>query len=73
MLQFHGSEDYIASEELISSVNIAVALKKPLLIKGEPGTGKTMLAEVLESQLPFAGVLLKKTEDLRQVKGQYVY
>lgn len=73
MLQFHGSEDYIASEELISSVNIAVALKKPLLIKGEPGTGKTMLAEVLEGQLPFAGVLLKKTEDLRQVKGQYVY
>lgn len=73
MLQFHGSEDYIASEELISSVNIAVALKKPLLTKGEPGTGKTMLAEVLEGQLPFAGVLLKKTEDLRQVKGQYVY
>lgn len=36
MLQFHGSEEYIASDELIRSVNIAAALKKPLLLKGEP-------------------------------------
>ena len=41
MQQFHGSDEYIASDELIRSVNIAAALKKPLLIKGEPGTGKT--------------------------------
>ena len=40
MQQFHGSDEYIASDELIRSVNIAAALKKPLLIKGEPGTGK---------------------------------
>lgn len=45
MLQFHGSEEYIASEELIRSVNIAAALQKLLLIKGEPGTGKTMQVE----------------------------
>ena len=37
MQQFHGSDEYIASDELIRSVNIAAALKKPLLIKGEPG------------------------------------
>ena len=36
MLQFHGNENYIASDELIRSVNIAAALKKPLLLKGEP-------------------------------------
>ena len=47
MQQFHGSDEYIASDELIRSVNIAAALKKPLLIKGEPGTGKTMLAEAI--------------------------
>ena len=39
MQQFHGSDEYIASDELIRSVNIAAALKKPLLVKGEPGTG----------------------------------
>ncbi len=40
---FQGTGEYVASEELMASVNIAIALKKPLLIKGEPGTGKTML------------------------------
>jgi predicted ATPase with chaperone activity len=43
---YNGSSDYIVSEELRNSVNIAIALQKPLLIKGEPGTGKTMLAQV---------------------------
>ncbi len=45
MVQYKGSENYIVSDELRNSVNIAIALGKPLLIKGEPGTGKTMLAE----------------------------
>ena len=41
---FKGSKNYVASPELMNAVNIAVALKKPLLIKGEPGTGKTYAA-----------------------------
>ena len=44
MEQFQGSNQYVVSEELMRAVNISMALQKPLLIKGEPGTGKTMLA-----------------------------
>ncbi len=44
-MQFTGTETYIASRELQLAVNAAITLERPLLIKGEPGTGKTMLAE----------------------------
>ena len=42
--RFKGTEGYIASPPLIDAVNCAIALERPLLIKGEPGTGKTLLA-----------------------------
>jgi len=45
MMKFQGTNDYIATDDLQMAVNAAVTLQKPLLIKGEPGTGKTMLAE----------------------------
>lgn len=44
-MQFTGTENYIASRELQLAVNAAITLERPLLIKGEPGTGKTLLAE----------------------------
>ena len=48
-LTFEGSKDYVAGADLMSAVNISMALQKPLLIKGEPGTGKTKLAESIAS------------------------
>lgn len=50
-MAFNGTEKYIASRELQLAVNAAITLEKPLLIKGEPGTGKTMLAEELAKSL----------------------
>jgi len=44
MSRFTGTEDYVATDDLMMAVNAALALERPLLIKGEPGTGKTMLA-----------------------------
>ena len=49
-MKFTGTKSYIATDDLSLSVNAAIALERPLLIKGEPGTGKTMLAlEVAKS------------------------
>jgi MoxR-like ATPase len=50
-MSFKGTTDYIASTELQLAVNAAITLERPLLIKGEPGTGKTMLAEELAKSM----------------------
>ena len=46
--QFKGTDDYIADQGLLADVNAAIVLEKPLLVRGEPGTGKTMLAEAYQ-------------------------
>lgn len=73
MQQFQGNEEYIASDELIRSVNIAAALKKPLLIKGEPGTGKTMLAEAIARSLGMELIIWNIKSTTRAQDGLYVY
>jgi MoxR-like ATPase len=49
--RFTGTESYIATDDLQLAVNAAMTLQKPLLIKGEPGTGKTLLAEEVAASL----------------------
>ena len=49
--KFQGTENYIATEDLRIAVNAALTLERPLLIKGEPGTGKTVLAEEVSKAL----------------------
>ena len=73
MQQFGGSKDYIASEELIRSVNIAAALQKPLLVKGEPGTGKTMLAESTADSLGMELIIWNIKSTTKAQDGLYVY
>ena len=71
--QFQGTASYIASDDLKHAVNVAVALARPLLVRGEPGTGKTLLAENLASSLglPLIRWHVKSTTKARD--GLYVY
>ena len=72
-MKFKGTKSYIATDDLSLSVNAAIALQRPLLIKGEPGTGKTMLAlEVAKSlDLPLIEWHIKSTTKAQQ--GLYEY
>ena len=72
-MKFQGSKNYVATQDLMLAVNAAATLKKPLLVKGEPGTGKTMLAEEVAETMgvPLLHWHIKSTTKAQQ--GLYEY
>ena len=72
-MKFKGSDNYVATQDLMLAVNAAITLKRPLLVKGEPGTGKTMLAEEVAQalDLPLLQWHIKSTTKAQQ--GLYEY
>ena len=72
-MKFQGSDNYVTTPDLKLAVNAAITLKRPLLVKGEPGTGKTMLAEELAKTLgiPLLQWHIKSTTKAQQ--GLYEY
>jgi MoxR-like ATPase len=72
-MKFHGTDNYVATADLMLSVNAAITLQRPLLVKGEPGTGKTMLAEEVAQALglPLLQWHIKSTTKAQQ--GLYEY
>ena len=72
-MRFAGTENYVATEDLTVAVNAAIRLERPLLVKGEPGTGKTVLAEEIAAALgaPLITWHIKSTTKAQQ--GLYEY
>lgn len=72
-MRFTGTRDYVATDELQMAVNAAISLQKPLLIKGEPGTGKTMLAEQIADSLGLELIQWHIKSTTRAQQGLYEY
>lgn len=71
--QFKGSHDYVTSEALRNAVNACIALKRPLLVRGEPGTGKTLLAHSIAKGLGKNLVVWNIKSTTKAQEGLYVY
>jgi MoxR-like ATPase len=73
MMRFEGSEQYVATDDLKLAVNAAITLQRPLLIKGEPGTGKTLLAEEVSSALGLKLLQWHVKSTTKAQQGLYEY
>ncbi len=71
--QFRGTEDYIIDDDLMLTMNIAIKMNKPLLVKGEPGTGKTALAEAISKALDKDLIVWSIKSTTKAQDGLYQY
>jgi MoxR-like ATPase len=71
--KFKGSHDYVTSEALRNAVNVAIALKRPLLVRGEPGTGKTLLAHSIAKGIDKKLIVWNVKSTTKAQEGLYVY
>lgn len=72
-LEFRGTDQYVVDAELATIVNVSIALEMPLLLKGEPGTGKTLLAHAVAKSLGLDLIVLNVKSSMKALDALYLY